>query len=61
MRERVAAGGGDPTDIPDEPVRFWRLPEVIERTSMGRTTIWRRVRDGQFPKPVTLRDMGEQS
>jgi predicted DNA-binding transcriptional regulator AlpA len=57
MRERVAASGGDPSIIPDEPVAFWRLKRVMEKTSLKRTSIWRRVKEGQFPAPVVLRDV----
>lgn len=27
---------------------------VCERTAMSRTTVWRRVRDGDFPRPVKI-------
>ena len=36
------------------PARMLRFPEVIERTGISRTTIWRRVRAGTFPAPVQL-------
>ncbi len=55
MRRRVVASGGDPSCIPDEPVSFWRLKEIVRRTGMSRATVYRRVADGQFPKPLTLR------
>lgn len=35
-----------------------RPPEVMARTGLSRTTIWRRVRAGTFPAPVQL---GENS
>ena len=35
-----------------------RPPEVMARTGLSRTTIWRRVRAGSFPAPVQL---GENS
>lgn len=35
-----------------------RAPEVMVRTGLSRTTIWRRVRAGTFPAPVQL---GENS
>ena len=38
--------------------RMLRPPEVMERTGLSRTTIWRRVRAGTFPAPVQL---GENS
>ncbi len=34
--------------------RMLRFPEVIERTGISRTTIWRRIRAGTFPAPVQL-------
>ena len=30
--------------------RFLRQHEVIARTGLGRTTVWRKERDGTFPK-----------
>ena len=35
-----------------------RAPEVMERTGLSRTTLWRRVRAGTFPPPTEL---GENS
>ncbi len=34
--------------------RMLRFPEIIERTGLSRTTIWRQVRAGEFPAPVAL-------
>lgn len=34
--------------------RILTIDEVTERTSLPRTTIWRRVRDGTFPPPIQL-------
>ena len=34
--------------------RFIRLPEVLSRTGYGRTTIYRKMEDGDFPKSVKL-------
>lgn len=34
--------------------RLYRLKEVSERTGLGRTTIYERVRDGKFPAPLPL-------
>ncbi len=31
-----------------------RPPEVMERTGLSRTTLWRRVRAGTFPPPTEL-------
>ena len=34
--------------------RFIRLPEVLTRTGYGRTTIYRKMEDGSFPRCVKL-------
>ena len=43
----------------DNPVtktksRLIRLPEVLSRTGYGRTSIYRKMEDGSFPKSVKL-------
>ncbi len=35
----------------DEP-RFWRLPTVVACLGVSETTLWRRVKAGEFPPPV---------
>ena len=35
-------------------LRFIRLPEVLTRTGYGRTTIYRKMEDGSFPRSVKL-------
>ena len=40
------------------PSRMLRMPEVMARAGLSRTTIWRRVRAGTFPAPISL---GENS
>ena len=35
---------------------FLRLPQVLTRVPISRSTLWRRVHDGSFPKPVKLSD-----
>ncbi len=34
--------------------RFIREPEVVRITGLSRATIWRKERDGEFPKRVKL-------
>ena len=31
-----------------------RFPDVIMRVGLSRTTIWRKIRAGEFPAPITL-------
>ena len=35
-------------------VRFLRLPEVLARTRLSRSTIYVRLGQGRFPRPVSL-------
>jgi prophage regulatory protein len=42
-------------DDPTRPSpRLGALPAVIEIAGIHRSEIWRRVRDGRFPRPVRL-------
>lgn len=36
------------------PIQILRLPEVIARTGLSRTTIYRLCREDRFPRPVPL-------
>jgi prophage regulatory protein len=40
-----------PSSIAAMPDRFLRLQQVIERAGLGKTMIYRKVRDGTFPQP----------
>jgi prophage regulatory protein len=33
------------------PPKFLRLPVVLDRVGLGRDTLYRKVRRGEFPKP----------
>ena len=37
-----------------KPPRLIRAAEVYDRTALSRASVWRRVREGTFPKQVTL-------
>ena len=43
-----------PIPVPADPDALLRTPAVIQLTGLGRTTIWRRVRAGDFPRPVKI-------
>lgn len=50
---------GEMTEQPMEhktnpPTRFLRLPEVQDRTGLSRSTIYVRLGQGRFPRPVSL-------
>ncbi|MYC89166.1 MAG: AlpA family transcriptional regulator [Gemmatimonadales bacterium] len=38
----------------NRPTRMLRLPEVVARTGLSRSTIYMRVELGRFPRPVSL-------
>lgn len=43
------------TALPKEKLtRFIKMPKVLELTQIGRTTLWRLVKNGKFPKPVHI-------
>ena len=37
-----------------EASQFLRLPAVLKITGLSRTSIWRQIKAGTFPKPVKL-------
>ncbi|HEV7270724.1 AlpA family transcriptional regulator [Pseudoxanthomonas sp.] len=37
-----------------KPVQLLRLPEVLIRTGLGRSTIWSLIAQGRFPRQVKL-------
>lgn len=37
-------------------MRIIRLKEVIKMTSLGRSTVYKYIAEGTFPKPVSLGD-----
>ena len=41
-------------DKPEKPLRLLRLKEVKMRVGLGRSTIYRWISEGNFPKPVKL-------
>ena len=42
------------SEVNKHKIRFIRLPEVISRTGYGRTSIYRKMKDGTFPKCLKL-------
>jgi prophage regulatory protein len=36
--------------------RVVRWPEVRQQTGLSRTTVWRRIKDKEFPAPLKLTD-----
>jgi prophage regulatory protein len=36
------------------PPRFERLPEVLRRTGLSRSTLYARIKEGRFPRPIPL-------
>lgn len=46
------------TSPQDRPTRLIRLPEVLDRVALSRSTVYSRIAEGSFPAPVRL---GEKS
>ncbi|ENM3867008.1 AlpA family transcriptional regulator [Vibrio cholerae] len=44
------------TDIGGRPMRFLKLKEVMEKTALSRSAIYRKMSDGEFPQSVSLGD-----
>ncbi|EGR4323405.1 AlpA family transcriptional regulator [Vibrio cholerae] len=44
------------TDIGERPMRFLKLKEVMEKTALSRSAIYRKMSDGEFPESVSLGD-----
>lgn len=44
----------DRTPQTTSEITIIKLPEVIEMTGLSRTTIYRRIEDDDFPKPIKL-------
>lgn len=41
---------------PDEPERILRIGEVLKRTGLSRSSLYRRIDQGRFPKQVRITD-----
>lgn len=52
-RDRTMAGSKR-RGVPSANGRFLRLNDMVASTGLSESTIRRRVRDGQMPKPVAL-------
>ena len=35
-------------------MRVLRLPDVLARVSLSKSTLWRLINDGEFPEPIRL-------
>ena len=35
-------------------MRVLRLPDVLARVSLSKSTLWRLINDGEFPEPIKL-------
>ncbi|MBY8210886.1 AlpA family transcriptional regulator [Vibrio diazotrophicus] len=44
------------TDIGERPMRFLKLKEVMEKTALSRSAIYRKMSDEEFPQSVSLGD-----
>ena len=42
------------TTLTEKPDRILRLPAVLERTGLSRSTMYRKIQEGTFPKQIAL-------
>lgn len=42
--------------IGERPMRFLKLKEVMQKTALSRSAIYRKMNDGEFPKSISLGD-----
>ncbi|MXY68670.1 MAG: AlpA family transcriptional regulator [Acidobacteriia bacterium] len=35
-------------------MKVLRLPDVVARVGLSKSTLWRRINDGEFPEPIKL-------
>jgi predicted DNA-binding transcriptional regulator AlpA len=54
QRQQLAAAGQDTSAVKDEPLRFLRLSEVCKRIGLSKPSVYRRIADGRFPRPISL-------
>lgn len=54
----TAGDCGSQSCLPDSGDRILRVSEVMRLTSLSRSTIYHRVRTGEFPGPVSLFEGG---
>jgi predicted DNA-binding transcriptional regulator AlpA len=55
QRRQLSAAGHDPAEIKDTQFRYLRLPEVRSMCGLSRSSIYRGIASGKFPKPITLK------
>lgn len=42
------------TEAPKLPDRILRLPAVLDRTGLSRSTLYRKIQEGTFPRQIAL-------
>jgi prophage regulatory protein len=50
----IERGGADSNDAEAEPLALLRLVEVLAMTGLSRSTLYDRIRNGDFPEPLRL-------
>jgi len=44
----------NPINTADKPDRILRLPAVLERTGLSRSTLYRKIKAGTFPRQLSI-------
>ena len=50
----IAADDHEANLLPAKPTRLIRLPEVMMRVGLGRSTIYRKMEEGRFPRSRSI-------
>jgi prophage regulatory protein len=54
MTAKVISLPSQPTAQPAQPLALIKLPEVLRRTALGKTTIYTLIKSGEFPAQISL-------
>ncbi len=54
MAAKVISLPCQPTAQPAQPLALIKLPEVLRRTALGKTTIYTLIKSGEFPAQISL-------
>lgn len=53
-RQHLRSNGLDPAQVVATPYHIKRVPAIKERYGWSTATLYRRIKDGSFPKPIPL-------
>ena len=60
LNEHLRRNGSSESFL-QSPFAILRMPDVLELIGLSRTSLWRRIRSGDFPAPVKLGGHGSRA